>query len=328
MRFLAAFFLALLALPTWGQSLFAFSCGEDSHIDAAKRETIDTVATAFASSLLGTDPGAAFDAFSKEAQQTTARGKIAATGALFTQQFHPTNVSIQHTYLIKLSGKSPGRVICATDLTKPDGWESLGAADDPEQAHVLMSADMTNGHVAIAVWLAPEENVWKVRSFWLNVSSLGEKDSVQLWELANVQKADGHNFNAALLYAAAAQTANRGPNFQMGITQSISQSVSDLAIPADLEGPAPFIWKNGDVTFKVLSYGPIAIGGKFYVIVLHEVAPWNTDSQVDGWNRQVLSYLKQRFPEYSDVFAGIVVRAKERDGNGLYGTVEELPTSP
>jgi hypothetical protein len=150
---------------------------------------------------------------------------------------------------------------------------------------------------------------------------------MQLWELANAQKARGHNFNASLLYAAASQTANRGPNFQMGITQRISEDSFDLDISDDLKGQPPFLWKSSDTTFKVLSFGPISIGGKSYLLVVHKVAPWTTDSQVGEWNKQFLSYLKQRFPEYSEIFAGIVVRAKERGTNRLYGTVEETSSS-
>jgi hypothetical protein len=318
-----AFLLVLFTLPASAQSLFTFSCGEDDHVNAAKRQTMDSAALAFAGSLLGPNPSAAYDAFSKVGQQYTTRDRIAADGQTFVRQFEPKNVVVQHTYLINLSGKSPGRAICGTDFTKPNGWESLGATDAPEQGHVLISADVPNGHLAIAVWLVPEVNDWKVQSFWLNLSTLGDKDSTQLWALANAQKTVGHNFNAALLYSAALQTANRGPNFQMGITQHITEDMSDLIPPDEIKGKAPFLWNSADTTFKVLNVSPVAIGGKFYVIVLHEVAPWETDGQAEAWNKKVLSYFKQRFPEYSDVFAGIVVRAKEQGSSRLYGTVEE-----
>jgi hypothetical protein len=316
------FFFVSLALAASAQSPFASSCGEDNHIDASKRQAMDSVAMAFVGLLLGSNPSTAYDAFSKVGQGNTTRNEVAADGQMFVRQFEPKNVSVQHTYLINLVGKSPGRVVCGADFTKPDGWEALGATDDPEQGYVLMSADVTNGHLAIAVWLVEESIGWKVQSFWLNLSTLGDKDSTQLWALANAQKALGHNFNAALMYSAAAQLANRGPNFQMGITQSISEDVSDLTAPDEIKGKPPFLWTSGDSTFKILSVGPTAIGGKIYIIVMHEVAPWGTEGQVDGWNKQVLSYLKQRFPEYSDIFAGIVVRAKEQGGNRMYGTVD------
>jgi hypothetical protein len=71
--------------------------------------------------------------------------------------------------------------------------------------------------------------------------------------------------------------------------------------------------------------GPIAVGGKIYVILVHEVSPWQSNDQVDGWNKLLLGFVKQRFPEYSDMFAGLVARAVERGSNRGYGTVEELP---
>jgi hypothetical protein len=124
------------------------------------------------------------------------------------------------------------------------------------------------------------------------------------------------------LYAAAAQTADRGPNFQLGIVQSISDEMSKLTVPPEIKGQAPFFWKNGETTYKVASVGPIAVGGKIYVIIVHEVSPWQSNEQVDGWNKELLSYFKRRFPEYSDFFAGLVARANERGSNRGYGTVE------
>jgi len=56
-----------------------------------------------------------------------------------------------------------------------------------------------------------------------------------------------HSFNAALLYAAAAQTANRGPSFQLGIAQSISDEMSRLTVPDEIKGQPPFLlekWRN------------------------------------------------------------------------------------
>jgi hypothetical protein len=315
----------LVALPARAQAPLAFSCGEDSHVDAAKKQAVDSAAMAFAALLIGTDPGAAFDSFSKVGQQSTTRDGLAASVGPFLRQFPPTNLAVQHTYFINLGGKSPGRAVCGADVSKPDGWESLAAADVPEQAHVAISADVPNGHIAINVWVVPEANAWKVQSFWLNFSTLGEQDSVQLWTLATAQRARGHNFNASLLYTAATQTSNRGPNFQMGIAQTISKDASNFTPPDQVKGQPPFLWQSGPTTFKVLSVGPIAIAGKIYVIVVHEVAPWSADAQADAQNKLVIAYLEKTFPEISEVFAGLVVRAVERGGNRIYGTVEEFP---
>jgi hypothetical protein len=319
--------LVISAGQAFPQAPFAFSCAEDAHVDAGKKKTIDSVAMNFVQTVLGANPSAAFDLMSKTGQAETTREQFDGSAAGIIRQFDPKNVTVQHTYLVDLKGKSPGRVVCATDLSKPEGWESLAAADVPEQADVLLSADTRNNKLAFVVWLVPEQGEWKVQSFRLNVSTLADKDSLQLWELARAQQARQHNFNAALLYAAAAQTADRGPNFQLGVTQSISDEMSKLTVPAEIHGQPPFFWKSGETTYKVANVGPIAVGGKIYVIIVHEVSPWLNNEQVDGWNKELLSYFKGRFPEYSEVFAGLVARATERGSNRGYGTVEELPTS-
>src|SRR5207245_2277736 len=161
----------------------------------------------------------------------------------------------------------------------------------------LLSADTINNKLAFVVWLVPEQSEWKVQSFRLNVSTLADKGSLQLWELARAQQARQHSFNAALLYAAAAQTAYRGPNFQLVITQSISSDMSNLDVPPEVKGQPPFLWKNGENVYKVTNVGPIAIAGKLYVMIVHEVSPWKSAGEVDGWNKELLSYFKRRFPE-------------------------------
>jgi len=301
------------------------SCAEDTRIDTAKRQAIESAATDFVQRLLSPNPSSAFDVLTHEGKGNATPEQL-STQAAVIKRFEPTNVTLRHTYLIELKGDSPGRVVCATDLTKPDGWESLTAASVPEQAHVVLSADTRNNHLAFTLWLIPEQGAWKVHSFWMNIASLAGRDSMQLLQFAHVQQGRGHLFNAALLYAAAAQTANRGPNFQMGITQAISEDTSTLKAPPEVQGAPPFLWKNGDVTYRVLSVGPIAVGGKIYVIMVHEVSPWQSEEEVDKWNKELLKFFKYRFPEYSDAFAGLVARAVERGSNRGFGTVEELPS--
>jgi hypothetical protein len=319
--------LALWTVQAFAQEPFVFSCGEDTHIDIAKKKIVDSVAMDFVQTVLGSNPSAAFDLMSKAGRAETTCEQLDGAALAIVRQFEPTNVTLQHTYLIELKGKSPGRVVCATDLSKPDGWESLSADNVPEQAHVMLSADTRNNKLAFTVWLVPEKSEWKVQSFRLNVATLADKDSSQLWELARTQQARQHSFNAALLYAAAAQTADRGPNFQLGITQSISDDMKNFSAPDEIKGQPPFFWKNDATTYKVMSVGPIAVGGKIYVIIVHEVSEWQSDEQVDAWNKALMAYFKHRFPEYSDVFAGLVARAIERGSNRGYGTVEELSSA-
>ncbi len=328
-------FLIAASIPqARAQTLFATSCAEDSEIEATKRQAVDNSATKFLQTLFSANPTAAFDALSTEGRKSAKREDFpglanAIIRKFFTDEHNAVlsrlkDTRVQKTYLLNLKGKSPGNIVCGRSLSSPDGWASLAASDIPEQAYVLITAPATNNEITFTLWLVPEQSQSKIQSIWTNVSTLADKGALQVWQLARAQSAQGHQFNAALLLSAAADLALRGPNFQAGITQSISKDMSTLTLPAEISGPPPFTWKSPDHTWKVLNAGPLAIGGKIYVLLIHEVQPWQTDAQVDGWNKQLLVYFKKRFPEYSGAFAGLVARARERGTNRGFGTVEEL----
>ena len=105
------------------------------------------------------------------------------------------------------------------------------AADLPEQAYVLASTRGINNDITLTLWLIPEQNQWKVQNVWTNASTMVDKNSVQLRQLARNEASRGHAFNAALLFNAAGQLAARGPNFEAGIMQSISKDLSELVVP-------------------------------------------------------------------------------------------------
>jgi hypothetical protein len=317
--------LALSITQASCQAPFVSSCAEDAHLDTIARNAIDSAAMNFVQTMLGPNPAAAFDLFSKDGQVGTNRQQLEGVAATILRPYDPKNVTVEHTYVITLKGNSPGRVVCSSDLSQPNGWESLAVKSVSQQAHVSLSADTRNNKLAFVAWLVSEQNAWRVQSFWVNVSALADKGSIQLWELARAQQTRGHTFNAALLYAAARQTANRGPNFQLGIAQSIADDMSKLTVPTEIQGQPPFVWGSGENTYKVTNVGPIAVGGKIYVTIAHEVPPSRSDKQMDAVNRELIGHFKHRFPEYSDVFAGIVARAIERGSTRGYGTVDESP---
>ncbi len=307
------------------QGLSRTSCGEDNHISAAQRQAIDAAALHFVRTLLGSNPWAAYNLMSTDGRQKVPNAHTLQQAATALEHFKPKHIKVQHTYDIHILGSSPGRVVCATDLSKSEGWVSVVAANVPEQAYVVLSAQAINNQFAYTIWLVPESGVWKVQRFHSNIATLGSETSDQLWKRARAQKAKGHDFNAALLYVAALQTASRGPNFQMGIDNPIAEEMSQLPLPPEIKGRPPYHWKSPGMTFQVLSFGPIAVGGKIYVIIRYISPVWSSDSQVNGWNKKLIAYVKTHFPEYSDVFAGIVVRAHEKGTRQVFGTVSVVP---
>jgi hypothetical protein len=318
------FFLCVpLATSSWAQDLQQALCIQDAEIGELEQR-IDRAATNFVDALLRGDSSTTFSDLSEDLRRKLTRdGMVEQIHTI--RQFEPKNAKVQHTYLIKVKKQPMIRVVCATNLLDPNQWVSLSATNVPEQAHVLISADTPNNRLAITIWVLPENDGWRVRGFWFNVSALADQEAAQLLEKARAQNQRKHLFNAALLYTAALQFVNRGPDFQMGITQTLHEDMSHLVAPPEIQGPPPFSWRSHEKTWKILSIGPLAVGGKLYISISHEVPHIQTDSQVEGWNKELLAYFKERFPEYSDVFAGVVVRAHEQGTNRGFGTVEELP---
>jgi hypothetical protein len=324
-RRLCALF-GLLTASSWAQDLRQTPCTQDAEIGELQ-QSINSAAMNLVDALLRGDSAAAFSDLSEELRQKNKPGVMAEQIRL-VQQFGPKNAKVQHTYLIKVGKPAVNRVVCAAANPRDlNARVSLSAKDVPEQAHVLISADTVNNQVAFTIWMLPENDEWKVQGLWFNVAALADQGPTQLLEKARAQNRSNHPFNTALLYVAAAQAAYRGPDFQIGIAETINEDMSHMVAPREIQGPPPFSWREGEKSWKILSVGPIAVGGKIYVTISHEVSQFQTESEVDGWNKDLLSYFKNRFPEYSDVFSGVVVRAHERGTNRGYGTVEELPAT-
>ncbi len=320
---LACVFCALLTAPSWAQDHPLAPCIQDAAIGELERR-INSAATHFVDALLREDSTAAFSDLSAELRQKLSREQLA--DQIHTiHQWEPANARVQHTYYIQIGEQRVDRVVCGINVQEPSQRVTVSATNVPEQAHVLLSVDTRNNRLAFTVWVLPESDAWRVRGFWFNVSALADQEPAQLLEKARAQNQRQHYFNAALFYTAALQLVNRGPDFQLGITQTLTEEMNHLVAPREIQGPSPFSWRDGDKSWKILSIGPLAVAGKVYVSISHEVPQFQTERQVDDWNKELLAYFKDRFPEYADVFAGVVIRAHERGTNRGFGTVEELP---
>jgi hypothetical protein len=319
--------LAVEPAGSFAQIPFTFTCAQDAQVDTATKQAVDSVALAFTQTVLGADASSAFDLLTEEGKANSSRQQMGGPATEAMRKLEPKNLALRHTYLIDLKGSSPGRVVCGQTLTKPDGWDSLAVKNIPKQAHALLTAEARNNQLAISVWLLPEQGKWKVQSFWIGASSYGSLNSMDLLNMARSQRQAGHRFNAAMLYTAAAETSYRGVNFQMGVAQAISDDLAHFDLPSGLKGQAPFLWNDSAATYKVSQIGPLSIANKLYIVIAHEVAPWQSNEQVEAWNKQVLAYFKGQYPEYSETFSGVVVRAQERGTRREYGTVEETAPS-
>jgi hypothetical protein len=320
----------VLLLPPAGSSRaqsiqpFATSCRADDEIPSKDRSAVDQMAIEFVQNALGPNPATAYSVFTAEAKGNLSSGKFLAMFKQGIQQMGPfKNVHVVHTYLAKVAGGSQEqRVICG-NLSSPEGWVAVSVKPGPEQAHLIVEAQTLNNTWAFVLWLLPEQGNWHVQYIQVMASAMVGETAEDLQKMAESERLKNHNFNAYILYASALQLASRGPFFQLGIQPEIQSSSENLKIPRDLQGHPPFAWQLGQFSFKVLNVGAIGVGQKLYLQVDHEIEPWASDKEPDKINHDLISAFAKAYPEYKDVFAGLVVRAHERGGSRGFGTVLE-----
>jgi hypothetical protein len=157
-----------------------------------REQEIYRAALNYVKELLGNDVGGAFEAMSKEGRKALTRDQL-ATAARVLQEFKPQHINVQHWYVIELGSKTGAspienepleRVVCGNSPEKPDGWVSVAVTNDPEQAHVVFSADSTNHELALTAWLVRQGNQWMVYGFSFSLATLGSKGPIELWEQA------------------------------------------------------------------------------------------------------------------------------------------------
>jgi len=233
------------------------------------------------------------------------------------------NLHVAHTYLAKVTGGTQTQRVVCGNVSRPQDWVAVSADPGPSQAHVIVDGETINNTWAFAVWLIPEQGAWRINYFHVASSRAAGKSVEDLQETARAQREKHHDFNTYILYMTALQQADRGPNFQLGILPEIQKDLAGLQVPRHLQGPPPFEWQFGKSAFKVLNVGSIAVGGKIYLKIDHEIESWRDDKEADRKNRELIAEFARTYPEYRDAFAGLVVNAHEREGSRGFGTVDE-----
>ncbi|HEY3755864.1 MAG TPA: hypothetical protein VGL42_06920 [Opitutaceae bacterium] len=323
-RFWAAAAMAILGLASCGKKgAFVATCVDDERIPAGERREIDATALNFTQDLLANYVVALSKFWDDSRSKDADDRQLEAIEKSVIGTMHPTNPRVAHSYLVRSYAGSPGRMLCAVDLKRADGWVSMKAIPAAEQAHVLLTADARNNQWTLDVWLIHQKEQWKVHSFWINLSSLGALDSEALWVRGREEASGGHRINAALLLTAAAQVANRGPAFQLGLAQAIAKDLAAIDLPSEISGKAPFRWNWNGTTFNVIQVGPIALAGKLYVLLVQRQPAGKSPQELDASNHRLIDFFKHRFPEYHGVFSGIAARSADPSGHSGFATIDE-----
>jgi len=300
------------------------SCKADDEVSTQERESVGQVALKFVQDALGPNTSSAYPAFTADAKESVPLERFVSGFQNSIKPMGPfKNLRVAHLYLPKVTGGAQEeRVVCG-NLSNPEGWVAVNAKPGLVEAYAIVEGDTVNNTNAFVIWLLPEQGNWRVQYIHFATITMVGKSADDLQKLAAAENAKQRTLNAFVLYAAALQLADRGPFFQLGIKPEIEKAIGNVQKPTILQGQAPFVWHFDKSTFTVLNVGPIGIGGKIYLLIVHEVEPWTEDEQADRENRNLITVFAKAYPEYKEAFAGLIVRAHERGGNRGFGSVEE-----
>jgi hypothetical protein len=299
----------------------AASCVADDAIDSGTRQALDKAALDFVNTTTGSNPVAAYGMLAADAKGSVTPDKFLAALRPSIDPVAPfSDVHVAHVYFVRdAAGTARQRVICGT-LDRADHWVAVTAKPVAEQAHLIVDATGKGGHWAFVLWLVPESG-WRIEGFNFTPTGMAGKSLDQLLALAQTQHDQHHDFNAVLLYGAAARLATRGSDLELGIESDIQNRISNLPIPAYLRGKPPLSWKMGDDVFKVDNVGAAGVGDKIYLTITQELSPWHSDTDADTRNRLLVRDFANAVPEYAAVFGGLILVARDDAGTHLYRTV-------
>lgn len=304
--------------------LFVANCKADDEISNKERETIGQVGLKFVQDALGPDPSAAYATFTTDAKENVPLERFVSGFQHEIKLMGPyKDFKVTHTYLAKVTGGTQEQGVVCGNLSSPQSRVAVNAKPGPAEAHVIVEAQTLNNTVDFVIWLITEQGNWHVQYVHRATVGMVGKTAEDLHKMAAAEHVKQHGFNAFILYAAALQLADRGPFFQLGIRPELEKEMGEIPRPRILQGQPPFIWNFDKATFKVLNVGPIGVSEKIYLLVDHEIEAWAQDKEADRKNRDLITGFVKAYPEYREVFAGMVARAHERGGNRGFGTVEQ-----
>jgi len=255
----------------------------------ASRHLLAQAALRFVDDLVADNADAAYATLTAASQQATRPAKLRHSLRQIIAPAGPlSEFRVAETYRIDVAfGQRSNRATCAPSA-RPEDQISVTVTSAPTQAYVIVAARSKTADWAFVLWLVREDG-WRVQALNFGLTTLAGQSAKDTWRRARDERDRGHAFNAAVLYLAANQLVDRGPNFRLAIQPQIQGEMAKLQVPHELQGNPPFTWQFGEHTYKILQVGSIAVDGKIDISITQEVEPWPTDQEAGRRNRQLIT---------------------------------------
>lgn len=332
-------FLWLVVLAIGGAAAYAYHTGyiklsffanagvclHNDEIDPEIRSLAQNAAKKFLDAVVAGDATAAHVRLTDVLRKQLPIEKFAETMKQFTtMSAGVSGPKLEHSYKPRIFGTG-GETICAT--SGPDGHVVVKALPLKEQMHLVYTANSTNNEWTWTLWLVENDGPWEVRSFNFYISSLAGLRARDLLHRAKEQDAKGHSFNAHMLYVGAAFTANRGPDFTLGVKQEADEALERHTAPPEFAGTAPFRLIYSGRTFSVTQVRILGVDEKLALLLVHRDEAWTGASDDAALrNKMLIDGFVKAHPEYSETFGIIVARITGPNRANTWGTVFDAKT--
>ncbi len=273
------------------------SCAINDQIDGADRQAVAANANRVIADIQAGDGAKIFAAMSRAGRSSSTPEALSRTLASARAPQRAT-ATVTDVYLLNGAAASSSAIACLGE-----GGTAVVQYSGGKQAHVLATAPAGPGKEQIfEVWQTFEGGDWKVQGFWTGLSRFADRDGQAYWAKAKAERARGHDFNATMLYAAAASTFERGPYYRPPVRDAFDADRNGLKRPPLLSGDPPFRWTLDGQPFvitRVESYGTDHDLG----LMLHQpdIGPLSNE-QAEARNRRLIEAFRKHHPEWVDGF--------------------------
>jgi hypothetical protein len=299
-------------------------CVHDGEIADDERVAIQRAGLDFAVKSLGDAPEDAYGMLAADARKALSRDDFLAL-ARRTRSFSGPlrNTRVQRTLLLTGSGQKINMWFPCGTYDPAEGKVSAAAKPLPKQAYAIVEGDAGPMGMSVVVWLVPEPQ-WHVLHFQYGLTGIAGRSAADLRRAAEEERDKGHAFNASILYDWAALLADRGPNLRLGLKSDIQAEAAAMTLPRpeELKGHVPFAWSLGGQAFTISEIGFYDLDGALCLKLVQDIDPWTDDADADQRNRTLIQAFAAAFPEYTSAFAGLVVFARDKQGNRLFLTLD------
>lgn len=181
---------------------------------------------------------------------------------------------------------------------------------------VTLDAPSSQGAYTVSFVLQQSSNEWKLGGFYAKPAQISGHDGDWFADRARDYKVKGALRNAWFYFGEARELLVPVPFMATATTDKLydeMQAVKPSGLP-------PLDLASGGKSYRVTDLFPVAVGHDFDLVVKYQSADISDTGKTFQDNLSVMKALLEKYPEFRDGFAGIVVRAVEASGRD-YGSM-------